>query len=171
MAIIFVCGYRGYYTRSCSGHGTVIINSGQPIKFAVPNSAPIAHFRKHFKDPPWHNGHNGTYIVQFGPVPTKVSFTMVQLYNEVAIANKSFVVTVAKSARSCPLCPLWHFLFPECLQNLDFWTQLDTANVFRRCTVTAAVTRVIFYISNDEYTASLLTQSIVEIFLFWHFVN
>ena len=35
-----------YCTRLRSGHGTVIINIGQPFKFAVYNSTPIAHCTK-----------------------------------------------------------------------------------------------------------------------------
>ena len=62
-ASIFVYMDMKYHTRSSSSHGTVIINIGQPFKFSVCNSTPIAHLSKHYEDPPWHSGRNWTNIL------------------------------------------------------------------------------------------------------------
>ena len=118
-----------YHRRSSSGHGTVTINIGQPFKFAVSNSAAIAHFSKRSEDPPRHSGHNRTDIVDFGLIPIQFWLNMAQLYPEVTIMNQNFVVIGKKSARSSPLCPLRHCLFPERWQNWASWAELDTVNL------------------------------------------
>ena len=76
-----------YHRRSWIGHGTVIINIGQPVEFAVSNSAPITHFTRPSENPPWHNGYNQTDIAEFGPMLTQIWFIMAQLYREAAIMN------------------------------------------------------------------------------------
>ena len=65
-----------YYTNSCGGHGTMIINIGQPFRIVVSNSAPIAHSSKHSEVPQWHIGHNRIDIDKFCPMTTKFRFTM-----------------------------------------------------------------------------------------------
>ena len=60
-----------YHTSLWCGHGTAIINIGQPFDFADSYSAPVAYFSKRSANPPWHNGHIRTDIAEFGPVPTK----------------------------------------------------------------------------------------------------
>ena len=67
-----------YHKSSCSGYSRVIINIGQPCKFAVSGSDPIFHFSKGSEDPPRHNGHNQTDIAKFGIIPIQFWFTMAQ---------------------------------------------------------------------------------------------
>ena len=51
-ASIYVYRDVEYHTRSCSSHGPVIINTGQPFTLGASNSAPIAHFSKRPQDTP-----------------------------------------------------------------------------------------------------------------------
>ena len=61
-----------YHKSLYNSHTTVIINTGQPFKFAVPNSASLAHVSKCIENPPRHNEHNRTGIAEFGPIPKQL---------------------------------------------------------------------------------------------------
>ena len=61
----------------------------------------IAHFNKRSGDRPWHNRHNRTDIVEFGPIPIQFWFIMAKSYREVAIMNQALIVVGQESARLC----------------------------------------------------------------------
>ena len=83
-----------YHRRPCSG---------QPLKFAVSNSAPVAHFSKRSKDPPGHIGHTQTNIAEFDPMPTKFWFMMAQSNREVAIITVGERTVALKSIARCSI--------------------------------------------------------------------
>ena len=145
-------GDIGYCPRSCSGHGRVIINMRQHIKFAVSNPAPIAHFSKRSEDPPWHNVLNRTNIAEFEPVSTKIRFTMVQIYNEIAITNQNFVVFGPKIVETLPIVPIMTFYVSRVLAEFGFMDPIGHSKcdilliVFRLCTITAVLASDIWYL-------------------------
>ena len=83
-----------YHRRPCSG---------QPLKFAVSNSALVAHFSKRSIAPPWHIGHTQTNIAEFDPMPTKFWFTMAQSNREVAIITVVDRTVALKSIARCSI--------------------------------------------------------------------
>ena len=59
-----------YPTRSCNGHGTLMINAGQRFKFAISNSVPVFTLASALKTLHDTVGHHRTDIAEFGPMST-----------------------------------------------------------------------------------------------------